>query len=590
MMLFGTERKKSWRTALFLCAVFAAALLAGACFRGPAFENRRFESFAKELFRNEIRGNSLTLHYTLADPGKLGISQKEPSLGTFLAEGKEIQTACKEIEKKLASFSGEKLSEKNRITRDHLLLSVHTRCRMAEYPYLEEPLSPSLGIQAQLPVLLAEYAFYSREDIVNYLKLLKTIRPYFDSILSFEKEKSAAGFFMSEASLNRVLDQCASFIRDPDSNYMQEIFAEKLKEAELFSPEEIQRLLKIHKHLLISEVLPAYKELMLGLEKLREEGRESCGLAAWEGGAQYYESLLQSTTGCYWPIRKIEEQLGRQMTTDLRAMNKLVKEHPALSEVLEKGYPFQALTPEEALEYLRKKMRKDFPSLTENPSYEVRYVHPSMEQFLSPAFYLTPPLDIKSPNIIYINSAASGKEFAGFTTLAHEGFPGHLYQTLFFASGSPLPVQSVFASGGYVEGWATYVESVAALYGADLIDAPERETIARMEWLNRSINLCLYSLMDIGIHAHGWNQARIAGYLQAFGIKNEASAREIYQYIVENPANYPKYYLGYLNFLELREAERKRLGNDFDLKEFHKKVLEMGPVAFPVLKKYLDEY
>lgn len=586
MMLFGTERKKSWQTALFLCAVFVTALLAGAFFRGSVSEDHRFERFTKELFINEVQGNSLTLHYTLANPEKLGISQKEPSLGSFPSSGKEIQKACKEIEKKLDSFSDEKLSLKNRSIKDHLLLTIHTRCRLAESPYLEEPLSPSLGIQAQLPVLLAEYAFYDREDIVDYLKLLKTIKPYFESILSFEKEKADAGFFMSEPTLNRVLDQCASFISDPDSNYMQEIFEEKLKGADIFSPEDIQSLLKVHKELLLTEVIPAYQSLMLGLEKLRVKGSESCGLAARKGGIKYYEALLQSTTGCYWPIRKAEQRLSTQLAADLREISELVKKHPSLSETLEKGDSFPALRPEEALDFLRKKTENDFPSLSEDPSYEVRYVHPSMEQFLSPAFYLTPPLDTRGPNIIYINSAAAKKESAQFTTLAHEGFPGHLYQTLYFSSTHPLPVQSVFASGGYVEGWATYTESLAALYGAELTDTPGGDVIARLEWLNRSINLCLYSLLDIGIHAHDWDQTQVAKTLQAFGIKDEEAAGEVYQYIVENPANYPKYYLGYLNFLDLREAERNRLGKEFDLKNFHKKILEIGPVAFPVLKKY----
>ena len=70
-------------------------------------------------------------------------------------------------------------------------------------------------------------------------------------------------------------------------------------------------------------------------------------------------------------------------------------------------------------------------------------------------------------------------------------------------------------------------------------------------------------------------------YLQEFGIASEEIASEIFQYIVENPANYLKYYWGYLNFLDLRKAEEKRLGEDFSLKEFHQKILEIG--AFPSL-------
>lgn len=586
MNLIGMGRKKSWLTALFLCVVLGLGMLLGLLSQSMASEDRRFEAYVNQLFQKEVSGSTLNLHYTLAKPEKLGITRNEPSLGLFEAGGKDVQEACEEIEKKLASFSEKKLNEENQITRDQLLLSVHTRKHLSDTPYLEEPLSPSLGIQAQLPILLAEYAFYEKEDLVDYLKLLKTVKPYFESILTFEQEKAAMGLFMSDTSLDRVLDQCHAFIRDPDSNYMQDIFEEKIREMDCFSTEEMEELSKAHVLLLRREVIPAYEALIDGLDKLRGCGGESRGLASKEGGIRYYKALLQDETGCYWSLQRIEERLPSQMNRDLREISEIFTNKPELGELLIKGYEMQSLPPEEALEYLREKMEKDFPLLSDAPSYEVRYVHPSMEQFLSPAFYLTPPLDTRSPNVIYINPASRGNGLISFMTLAHEGFPGHLYQTLFFASQNPQPVRSIFASGGYVEGWATYVESVAAGYGTDLIQASDAEDIARLEWLNRSLNLCMYSVLDLGIHAHNWDTLRVSEYLRAFGIEDQAVVGEIYQYIVENPANYLKYYLGYLNFLDLREAEMARLGSDFDSRVFHERVLELGPVAFPVLRKF----
>ena len=85
----------------------------------------------------------------------------------------------------------------------------------------------------------------------------------------------------------------------------------------------------------------------------------------------------------------------------------------------------------------------------------------------------------------------------------------------------------------------------------------------------------------------GWDAARTAVFLKAFGINNASTAAEIYQYIVETPGNYLKYYWGYLNFLDLKTVCQKRLGDDFDLKEFHRRILDIGPVQFPVLEKYM---
>ena len=111
----------------------------------------------------------------------------------------------------------------------------------------------------------------------------------------------------------------------------------------------------------------------------------------------------------------------------------------------------------------------------------------------------------------------------------------------------------------------------------------------RLAWLNRSMNLCIYSLIDIGIHYRGWEQARVAAFLKAFGITNASAASEIYQYIVETPGNYLKYYWGYLNFLDLKKSCQNSMGADFDLKKFHRKIMEIGPVQFPVLEKYLKQ-
>ena len=148
----------------------------------------------------------------------------------------------------------------------------------------------------------------------------------------------------------------------------------------------------------------------------------------------------------------------------------------------------------------------------------------------------------------------------------------------------------MFTSGGYVEGWATYVESYAAGYAAPLLSDKAAQDLTRLAWLNRSVNLCLYSLLDIGIHWQGWTQAQADHFLGTFGITDTSVTREIYQYIVETPANYLKYYWGYLNFSDLKSEQEEALEDAFDLKDFHRVVLEIGPVPFPVLEKYIDSY
>lgn len=608
---------------LTLCLVFFLGIGMGYVSEHGLSENSRFESFTENLFRAEVSANTLTLHYALADPASQGIKKSAVSLGTVssdAASAEETARLCQNYEKQLKNFHYSRLSKDNQLTLDMLLLYFHTRASLGKNYILDEPLGPSLGIQAQLPVLLAEYAFYTKEDISDYLKLLGTIKPYFQSILDFEKEKISSGCFMSNTTLDRILKQCSSFIQNPDSNYMDDIFAQKLKTFSnpKLSQKDQEELCTYHHKLIIQQVIPAYQELVSGLKTLRGSGKNSRGLAYFEGGRAYYLYLLQSQTGTYVPVKKIEQRLSAQLLKDYEEIQTLLKSDPSLASSLSQYSTAITLTPSQMLEKLPSLMAGDFPEL-KNITYELRSVHESMKSFLSPAFYLTPPVDTGSPNVIYINNSGRSTSLELFGTLAHEGFPGHLYQTVSFSRSKPANIRYLITSSGYVEGWATYVESYAYQYAASLMTNLSRNSASsdfhdsdtsgtsdtsgrsstsnmssasnatRLAWLNRSMNLCIYSLIDIGIHYRGWEQARVAAFLKAFGITNASAASEIYQYIVETPGNYLKYYWGYLNFLDLKKSCQNSMGADFDLKKFHRKIMEIGPVQFPVLEKYLKQ-
>lgn len=571
---------------LSLCLVLLLGIGIGYVANHVLSENGRFEKFTQEIFQSEVCSSSLTLHYTLADPAKQGIKKPPVSLGSIETDPEKLSRICRNYETKLKDFSYSKLSRENQITLDTLLLYFHTRGSLGNNYLLEEILGPSLGIQAQLPVLLAEYSFYSDEDISDYLKLLSSIKPYFQSILDFEQKKSQSGYFMSDTTLDRILSQCSAFIKDPDSNYMQEIFEQKLKSYGKLSKEEQKKLCTYHRKLIREQVIPAYEELMNGLEKLRGTGKNSRGLTYFPGGRIYYLYLLKNEIGTYVPVNQIEKRLTTQLMTDCQEISRLLQKNPALISSLTSCSEGIDLTAEQMLQKLPALMKKDFPAL-KNVSYEIRYVHNSMKKFLSPAFYLTPPADTGNPNIIYLNTSENTNSLELFGTLAHEGFPGHLYQTVSFARINPSNIRYLVSSGGYVEGWATYVESYAYGYAASLMKNKDAKDAARLAWLNRSANLCIYSLIDIGIHYRGWNQSHTAAFLKAFGITDPSAAGQIYQYIVETPSNYLKYYWGYLNFLDLKTSCQKKIGDSFDLKEFHRQIMETGPVQFPVLKKYM---
>ena len=587
-MPFKIRGKKSplFITLLLVLTLFAG-LTAGYFSAHGITENGKFEAFSRKVFQNEVSGSTLTLHYTLAHPEKQGILRKKASLGTVPTDMKNTYQICSQYEEKLKSFRYSRLSTENQLTLDSMLLYYHTEKSLGDNYLLQEPLGPSLGIQAQLPVLLAEYAFYEDQDITDYLNLLTTIRPYFQSILKFEKKKSEAGFFMSDTTLDRVLAQCSAFIQNPDNNYMLDIFQKKLSDYGKLSVSEQNALILTHKSLMKTEVIPAYQELMTGLEALRGTGKNNRGLTYFKGGKAYYLYLLQSQTGSYVPVKQMEKRLSRQLSSEIGIAGTMLRKNPELLATLNQGITFKEMKPAQMLNALQQKIQADFPALAD-VTFELRTVHDSMKDYLSPAFYLTPPMDTGTPNVIYINPAASYQGLELFTTLAHEGFPGHLYQTVTFERQNPSGIRNLLCTSGFAEGWATYIEPFAYKYAAGYIKDPSATELARISWLNRSINLCMYSLLDIEIHYNGWTQAEAASFLKAFGIEESTVVSEIYQYILETPGNYLKYYWGYLSLLDLRTSEQNRLGQDFDLKKFHSQVLKIGGVQFPVLEKYID--
>lgn len=551
-------------------------------------ENARFEKFTDKLFCQEISSNTLNLHYTLAYPEEYGIEKYEISLGTMDPEElKKSGEVLETLQDKLEGFSPAELSVENQMLYDILRLEFATQRSLGDLYLLQEPLGPNLGIQAQLPVLLAEYPFRVSADIKDYFSLLAVLPDYFQEILEFEKKKSQEGLFMSDTSVDRILEQCLSFAENKEENYLYDMFNQRVEE--LLNSKRITRrqadsFIETHDKLMKQFVFPAYLSLAEGLENLKGTGKNENGLSHFPRGKAYYEYLVKSAVGDFRPIKDIQRELSQQLISLCDEIQELAQKDPDLFTKMAAIPKSSSYSPEEMLDYLRHVITDDFPVFdTEN--YEVKYVPEAMEEFSSPAFYLTPPIDTLSPNCIYINQSSQVSCAELFTTLAHEGFPGHLYQTLYFSSRQRSPVRQLFSFSGYTEGWATYVEALSYEYGSSFLEI--EPDVMRCLCLNRSVSLCLYSLLDIGIHYQGWTQKTVSEALSVFGITESQVCQEIFQYIIENPGNYLKYYLGFLNFRALEKTVREIEGTDFRLEEFHKNLLDLGPAQFPVVKKYL---
>lgn len=568
------EQKKLFIGTGIVCMIAFAFLLRAVCFS----EDRKFECLTKIMFQNELKGNTLSLHYTLKDPEQYGIKEKELSFGDFRSD--TIKKGYQNIRGYLSTLQNvkrEKLSKSNQLTYDILELYFKTELTAEPYILYEEPLGATIGIQAQLPVLLAEYRFETKKDIKEYLNLMQKLPNYYRMLAEFEKEKAASGLFMSDRSLDHILQQCQEFIGDIKSNYLLEVFNSKIDRFKNLTEEEKTQFKNQNRQMVESCVIPAYEILIEKLEQLRGMGVNEKGLCYFPEGKAYYEYLVKRSTGDYDSIAEIEQKIQAKILFDFKQFQNLAKKTGYFESI---NGTNKTETPEEILNRLKEEIVHDFPAAVDTQC-KIKYVHRSMEDFLSPAFYLTPPIDDIENNVIYINNINEYTPLQLFTTLAHEGFPGHLYQTTYFANEMKNPIRAILNFGGYVEGWATYVEMYA--YGM----AEGDKNIIEAERLNRSIMLGISTLIDISIHYHGCSRETIASYLGKLGITSDEISNQIYDTILEAPANYLQYYVGYLNFEELKNSYQEWTGENFTLKKFHQKVLEIGPSQFSILEKYL---
>ena len=579
----------SKKRSVIIASLFLAALIVSVfLFRHfSGNENQRFETYTKELFCQEVAGSTISLHYTLKNPKAYGIDHAPVTFGYCTTDTAAICASAENAIAVLHSFDRNRLSKKNKLTYDILENYMSSAHALAPYALYEEPLAPMTGTQAQLPVLLSEYQFYGQSDIDTYLELLTKAPEYFHSILEFEQAKSESGLFMASYSADAIIAECQSFIDMGEQNYLYSSFAERLAAVEL--PDETKNAyIEANSEHIKNYIFPAYAELKDGLTALRETGKNNNGLCHLPDGRKYYELTVASETGSSRTIPELQRLTQGQMFTDLTDMQKILSptaEGASVSSDLFKtqGTLLENPDPASILADLEEKLADNFPK-PPKVNTEIKYVQKSMEEYLSPAFYMIPAIDNSSDNVIYINQGHLPDDLSLFTTLAHEGYPGHLYQTTYYASRNPDPIRTLLNYGGYVEGWATYSEMMSYYY------APVSKEQATLMQKNTSVILGLYALADMGIHYEGWTLLDAVSFFRSYGITDTDTIEKIYDLIIADPANYLKYYIGYLEFLNLKEYAKEKFKEDYSDYKFHAALMEMGNAPFYILKEYLPEY
>lgn len=569
--------KKRFGGALAACILVFSLTISGCQHNQPQDADSAFLTYTKMIFAQEAASNTVSLHYTLKNPEDYGIENAPVTFGTFVTDEEAVHVSIENMRKSLSAFSYDDLSVQNQLTYDVIEYYLEMLETDIEYLLYEEPLGLVSGIQTQLPVLLSEYQFYNENDVKTYLDLMQTTPEYFDSLIAFEKKKSEAGLFMADYAADTVIEQCNAFLDMGDSNYLISTFVDRINGLDELTEKEKSDYIQKNAFALQNYIYPSYSKLVSEIQKLKETGKNEKGLCYLPEGKKYYEQVVKESTGSDKSIPELEDMTRRQIIEDLEAMESVLG---ITAQEAQETFSMTETDPEAILSNLKMEITDTFPAEPET-ELQVKYVPEAMEEHLSPAFYMIPAIDNTEENVIYVNQAHMSNSLTLFTTLAHEGYPGHLYQTVYYAGTDPDPLRNIFSFGGYVEGWATYAEMCSYYL------APMTKEQATLLQKNSSIILGLYALADMGIHYEGWDRMDTVAFFTNYGIKDTETIETIYELIIGSPGNYLKYYIGYVEFLNLKKEWVKEKGEEFSHKEFHEAVLSVGPAPFEVVEEYM---
>lgn len=603
-----TRFRNFFSHSLFLLSLSLCLVLTGCQNKtAPLSEEERFDAFLSSCFREMVSGDSITLHFKLSNPNAQGIDAPEPGFGSLSLPAMQEQLEHnKERKKQLSSFDRDSLSDGQKLTYDILSEKLTLSVESGDYLLYQSPLGAN-GIPTQLPVTLSEYYFTREEDVKTYLSLLNQIPQLFDEILSFEDARRKQGILSPDFVIHDTIDQIDPFLDDTQGEHLLiETFEERIQSLPDLSQDQKDTYINNNRSLLEQVVLPAYRAFQDSLSSylsssktsgssgdVTDSSENSTGkseakerLCQYEDGRAYYTLLLKSNVGTSLTPEECISMLEQLLSDTVADLTTLTRQHPDIYSAYQSTQPLLSDT-ESILDTLYTKSQQTFPALSEIPLH-LKDLPDSLSGTSACAFYLVPPLDSTDANVIYINRDRVDDRSL-FSTLAHEGYPGHLYQTNYYQSVSSHPIRRILRTEGYDEGWGTY----AQLWSYDYLefqntDQKTTTALRRLYLDNDLLSLALSSLSDLYVNYKNYDREALFEFLKTYGLEEE-HASSLYQYVVENPTTYLSYSIGYCEINRLKEEVEKKQGDQFDLPAFHQSVLRSGSCPFALLRRQVLE-
>ena len=536
-----------------------------------------FDAFMRNLLIEEAGSDYLSLHFLSRYPQTMGIEKPEPTIGRVSYEDyEESEKNARDVLDELAKFDRDKLTDKQKHDYDALKYSYEFQEEVAAKPDFDWYFTPSNNVIGELSTNLTEFVFYSADDFTDYVSLLKLAPAFFDTAMNFTEEQAFKGYFMSDAALDEVLQDIRDFAGKKDDNPILSDFREELKNTDLLDEGRKQELDAEVTSVVKDELLPQCEETADRLAALRGKGCQT-GYHDMKGGPEYYEEVIRNTASTTRDVDTIFNDLEGFLKHKLNALVR------AMSPYREEFGTVGMTEPEEILKYLSTSFADHgFPKI-EDVNYHVDYLDPTVVSGNVLAYYVGSPIDDYSENSIKVNKANVTDVNTLYESLAHEGYPGHLYQHVYYLGTDPSGIRECLGFLGYTEGWAMYAESQAWNWGVVL---PEDAAVMMNQVY---VNYAAFALSDLCVNGKGYDEQELTSYFERLGLNPEI-APQLYESALTHPFDYLSYGYGMMRLVSMREQAEYSLGDAFDEEAFHRVLLDNGPRTLDAVEEDVEDW
>lgn len=577
-------------TLLMLSAIMAFSFT-GCSKKDSGEEQKKFDEFMKQEFVESMEQSYPNTHIILENPKDYGVDTSKTKVQIDKESNETTMKENKELNEKSAKafkeFDRDTLSDEQKETYDiySYMLDYTTEMNDSKFDYMSMPLESMTGMHTQLPTLFSDWTLRNEQDVKDVITLMKSVRPYMDSILAYTKKQEEKGTLMLD--IKSVKEYCEKVVKEDVNSSVLTGLNESIDNLKLGDDKTKQYKAELKKAFQ-EYFLPAYSDIIKTMKELDSSKNNTLGLSHMKNGKEYYELLFKQATGTDKSIEDIKKELNSMSRSSLLAVQSVISKNKNLydeyvnGKIKTKYKDFESM-----LKDLDKDIKDDFPSVG-TLNYRIRPIGEDLASGGVAAYFNIPALDGTTPKQIRVNmmeDALDVQSLETFSTVAHEGIPGHMYQIAYAYKNVKDPWRNSMASFlGYTEGYATYTE----LYALKYLDGVSADAV-KLQQNMVVYQDCLIALADIGIHYEGWTKEDLSNFLEENGL-GVSDVSDFYNQLQANPTAFLSYYVGYVQIANLKKDAQEELKDKFNDRDFHEAILKSGAAPFHVVEENVKDY